>query len=290
MKLKTSQKEAIFAFLSGHLRETALPAVKTCLLSMLNMIDKVGKHRRSTYLLPVLKMWATSVSHEEAEISVSAAQDLRIQFLASVHSSDVEAVTYLLDLALGKVTTSRAGLQGAAFERLIEIWSSLKEARQKKIAESLVRASLFVEDDEVSQVAKVESSSFLRAVRVPAEVFVMVMGEALEDMEPVGRPSSAKKRRLEAGTSVDTGIVAPESIKAALSKLTFVLELVDTSSHASQSELVSSLFKLLRSIQGLRRSSAADLSYIQSMALGSLNAVMAQSEVSLHYSPYESYS
>lgn len=280
-KLRTSQKETIFASLSSHVQATPLESLQTALLSMLNTVDKVGSHRRSKYLLPALQKWVSVTDSDEPQISVPASQELRTQFLRSVHPADSDAVTYLLSVAMGHVPSGRAGIQGAAFDRLREIWSSLKDTRQKKIAESLVRISLSSEPSNKLDVVKTESSSFLKTVRIPPDVFVTIMDESLEEMEPAGRPSSAKKRRLDASSSSVSKTTGPEGAQVALSKLTFVLELIDTSAGALQPEFVNSLFKLLRSIQGFRRSSSADLSYIQSLALSSLNSIMEQPEVSL---------
>lgn len=275
-KLKTSQKEAVFSFLSKHVQHTPLQNVKVGLLTMLNNVEKIGSHRRSTYLLPALRDWVST-----AHLAVIESQELRAQFLASIHPGDAEAVTFLVGLALVETPTNRAGVQGAAFERLRHIWSSLKDTRQRKIAENLTRVALSGNTDQLSETIRGEASAFLRGVRVPGEVFVLIMEEALDEIEPAGRPSSAKKRRVDGNASDVTKATTAGDVKDALAKLTFILEIVDTSSINAQPELVNSLFKLLRSIQTLRRSSSADLSYLQSMALSNLNAIMEQANVSL---------
>ncbi|KAF3770110.1 U3 small nucleolar RNA-associated protein 10 [Cryphonectria parasitica EP155] len=120
-----------------------------------------------------------------------------------------------------------------------------------------------------------EATDLLRNVPLTTDILLTFLA-ALQDVAQLATDPPASKRRRT--SSSDHHRVAevqnsPE-LAAALRKITFVLQLVESSHPAEHPELLQSLFMVLSELQTFRTLVGSELGYLQNLVLGSLLAMM----------------
>lgn len=88
------------------------------------------------------------------------------------------------------------------------------------------------------------------------------------------KPPATKRRRTSHGEVAKTPLQDSKQLNAAIRKVTFVLQLVDSSEPARHPELLRSLFGVLAELQHFKAQVGSELAYLQGLALGSLLAIM----------------
>ena len=277
-QLKSSQRTAIFTFLCRHIHVTPLYVPKLRLLSMINRVDNIGGHPRSKFLMSCISQWAAAdhsvvnalCGQEQANI-----RKLDVQFLATIHPSDQEAVSYLLALAQAENSVSYR-LQRAAFYRLRTIWPLLNHHKQKAVATALLEMSGSADSDDKSRVRREESISLLKLFNIPSDILLLFIEEALGQFGHTNLPSAPKKRRVNGGGSMELSANNEEHNELCLAKLTLVLEVVDGAKAEAHPELFYSLFRVLRVLQGYKNDTLSDLGYLQTLVLSIMSSIMTK--------------
>lgn len=271
--LKSTQKVAIFKFLSEHLERTASARARYGLLSVLNHVERVGHQSRSKHLLPAFKEWLS----QDSELDVTAPeQSLRVigeesEYLKIIQASDSESIDLLLSIARAEVGLHRQALQDLAFQRLRQLWNAMKPPMQKSVAEALLQMSTSTSSG--SQIG--ESMSVLQSMRIPSSVFVAFIGECLSAFSLHGQPPTPKKRKLDAGDTIHVGKREEPEDKQALSKLTIILDLLHSSKVDPDLELFQSLFRVMELLQSFRKYNISDSAYLQAITLDAMSPMVS---------------
>ncbi|KAI6709306.1 hypothetical protein JHW43_008174 [Diplocarpon mali] len=291
-RLPQAARTSILTFLARHVIHTPLVVVKLRLLSSLNQVRSLAGTTRTKALLPALRRWldlsATEALKECQEEQVDVAE-LDSQLLATVAANDKEGLEYLTSIINGGIAAARPAILEATFKRLRAIWSSLKGEIRLSTAQMLMDASLISPDavDETRVAASAGAAELLRTTTLSTDILSSFLDQlptaaALED-----KPPATKRRRISHGDVARTPPRDPKQITAAVRRLTFVLQLVDSSEAGKHPKLLKGLSTVLAELQHLKAQVASELAYLQGLVLSNLLAILkshkADSGVKLDY-------
>jgi U3 small nucleolar RNA-associated protein 10 len=277
-----SARLAVLSFFASHAELTPILLVKNRLLKSLNELKGVGSTSRTQVLLPLLNWW-TSLS--ESEIQLRCARELQdvpildSRFVDIVVSNDAEGLEFLFKLLKDPLQREKADLLRAIFGRVRKMWPFMKDdvkfiAAEQFLAISQQPASSSPSDDE-SSIVRTEAAELLQAVPLTTDILSFFLDSIQTGTKMITEPPPNKRRRTsstDANRSLITQ-VTPE-LSQALRKVTFVLQLVDSSEPVSHPELLDGLFTALSELQHFRTVVGSELGYLQNLILRSLLAMM----------------
>ncbi|KAK4106503.1 hypothetical protein N658DRAFT_461146 [Parathielavia hyrcaniae] len=275
--LSHATRLSILKFLCGHVMETPLLTVKLRLLRSLNQIRSISGTSRTDLLLPLLRWWA-ALSREEA-IKLAARESLdeglMEEAVADVvianHATGLETFFQLVN---SPKTVLRPNLVQAIFGRITKIWPSMKSDTKSATARSMFAMTQNRPLADQGSIVT-EAVELLRRVDLTTDILLEFI-DSLQDEVKLATEKPANKRRR-VSTTEQSGSVALQSspeLKAALSKTTFVLELVQESDPAVHPELLPSLFTTLSDLHQLGTIIGSELGYLQNLVLSSLLEMM----------------
>ncbi|KAL4973598.1 U3 small nucleolar RNA-associated protein 10 [Aspergillus desertorum] len=278
--IKKPLRLAFFTYLCSHAVQLPLFAPKAGLLGLLNRVDKAGGTTRTKELEPLLKAWRNMSDkevaevHEREQISVS---DFEVQVLKTVTPKEKESITLLLATVTPYSASLRASFVSSVFNRIGEIWGKVSEDRQIAAAEKLFELSI-----EVSEPPLVDNSrNLLRRLELPGPVLLNYLQQIPVSITDIDSLDPAPKRRR---TSQNNMVAMTTKDEAKLSKLmdkmTFILELVDGSNPETHPELTEGLFQTLAALHHFKSQIQSGMSYLLSLTLGSLLAIVNRSRAS----------
>ena len=279
--LKKPVRLAMFTFLCSHAINCPLYAAKLRLLGILNRVDRVSSVSRTKQLLPLLHTWQ-NLSEAKAEqlckseqISLLTAEK---EILRTVTPKDKESVDTLLSSVLSTSGSLRSSFATAVFDRMREIWPSLRGERQVLIADKLLQVSLKLSAG--NETLAGHCRDLLRAVDLSGDVLVNLVQKipgSIADMEESAPPP--KKRRTSQNDSVAMNMRSSEDLNLLVQKMTFILELVDSSKPENHPQLTEGLFQSLAALHHFKSQVQSEMSYLLSLLLGSLLAIVNKSKV-----------
>jgi len=273
--LSHSARLSIFKFLCGHVVETPLLAVKLRLLRSLNQIRRISGTTRTDLLLPLLRWWAGLSANEAAELAaqesvdVPAIDDAVVDVVVPNHAAGLEAFFQLVKEAI------RPGLLQAIFARIAKMWPSMKSDTKYSTAKTLFELTQDPKLNAEQSDVITEAVEVLRKVDLTTDILHYFI-DSLQDEVRLATEGPANKRRRVSTTEPGRGVGTQSSpeLQAALSKITFVLELVQESTPANHPELLPSLFTTLSDLHHLSAIVGSELGYLQNLVLSSLLAMM----------------
>lgn len=280
-ELKKSLRLSLFAFLCSHLVWTPLFAVKLSLLKILNRVDKAGGTTRTRELMPLLEAWRKLGQEEllaacsKEHISVS---ELESEVVAVVTPKDKEAVDLLLANVSGNAQSLRPLFVSAVFNRIRDIWSYISEERQLDASEKLLDIALGISD--AFSTMESHSREVLRSVQLSGPIlfrFLDKIPASITDIE--SHAPASKRRRTSQNNMVAMSVRDEAELNRLMDKMTFILELVDNSTPENYPELADGLFQTLASLHLLKSQIQSGLSYLLSLALGSLLNIVNKAKV-----------
>ncbi len=278
-RLPQSIRASVLSFLASHVIHSPLLLVKLRLLACLNQVRGVYGVTRTKVLLPALQQWASLSSADALKLC----QDERIDLsefdheaLLIITANDAEGLQYLTKIIKGEVATDRTALLGAAFKRLRAIWASLKGELRITMAQMLMDSAQALLDGaaESSEAASEASADLLRTTSLSTDILLTFLDQLPTAAKLADKPPATKRRRTSHGEVARTPLQDSKQLTAAIRKVTFVLQLVDSSQPAKHPELLKSLFNVLAELQHFKAQVGSELAYLQGLALGSLLAIM----------------
>ncbi|KAF9886855.1 snoRNA-binding rRNA-processing protein utp10 [Aspergillus nanangensis] len=277
-ELKKPLRLAFFKFLCSHAVQMPLFAPKMGVLNLLNRIDKAGGTTRTKELQPLLKVWRDLTEEqvkdvcEKERVSVS---DMETQIVTIVTPKEKEAITLLLSNINPYSTSLRASFVSAVFDRMKSIWAKTPEDRQVAAAHSLFEVSVGESESPLVNGCR----DVLRSVELPGAVllyFLQKIPSSVTDIEAAG--PAPKRRRTSQNNMVAMTVKDETKLRNVMQKLTFILELVDSSGPETHPELAGGLFQTLAALHLFKSQIQSGMSYLLSLALGSLLAIVNQSK------------
>lgn len=290
--IKKSLRLSLFSFLCSHVVETPLFAVKLRLLKLLNCIDRISGTTRTKELQPLLDAWRTLSQKQVEEISEKehvSGSELEQQIVAIVSPKEKDAIDILVSMVNTGSESLRPSFIAAVFNRMKDIWAALGEERQLSASETLLKASLRASDDEDS----LESyfCDVLRGVELSGPILQHFINEIPATINHIDTQAPApKRRRTSQNNMVAMSIRDDAEMSQIMSKMTFILELVDSSSPENHPELTPGLFQTLAALHHFKSQVQSGMSYLLSLALGSLLAIVNKSKVCFYERCHTGYS
>ncbi|KAH0558421.1 hypothetical protein GP486_004920 [Trichoglossum hirsutum] len=275
--LKSSMRLSVFSFLASHIVNTPLYVVKLKVLAMLNRVEKVGGNSRTKQLLPLLKRWIVSGEDEidqrckSEHIELKEIEDQMVDVVAS--SDKGEGLQTLQSIILATSEVVRPSLIRAALRRIRHLWPSLKADSKISVAQFLLNFSLNTQvASPVSQEFQVDAMDILRTAVLPSDVLSTFVDQLPITANMPDKSPATKRRRTTHNEMVALHTQDSREMAVAIRKVTFVLELVDSSKPEKNPHLLRGLFQVLSEIQHYKTEVGSELAYLQGLVLGCLLA------------------
>ncbi|KAE9379300.1 hypothetical protein N431DRAFT_553547 [Stipitochalara longipes BDJ] len=278
-RLSQASRASIFAFLSSHAVHTPLISLKMRLLVSLNQLRSVAGVTRTKVLLPILQQWASLSS---AQVSKHCAEeqldivDIDDQVLMIITAGDNEGLQYLANIISGEVVVERPAIIEAVFDRLRTIWTSLKSELRISTAEMLLESAQSTSNgaDEVRRSISQGSAQLLQTTALSTEILLSFLEQLPTTAELADKPPATKRRRTSHGEIARTQLQGSKQLTAAVQRITFVLQLIDSSDAGKHPELLKGLFNILAELQHFKVQVSSELAYLQGLVLSSLLAII----------------
>ncbi|KAL7939048.1 armadillo-type protein [Trichoderma chlorosporum] len=278
--LSQSGRQALLTFFASHIVSTPLLLVKSRLLKSLNEIRGVSNVTRTQLLLPALQSWAGLTDSEATEICTSQQLDKSVldsQFIDIIVPSDAAGLEFVFTLLKDAANGERPGLIRAAFSRIKKMWAPMKDEMKFMVAEQFLELSQESEapSDKTESVIPAEAADLLKSVPLTTDILSFFLDSIQTGTKMITEPPPNKRRRT-SSSDANRGLntqVTPE-LSRALRKVTFVLQIVDSSDPVSHPELLDGLFTALSELQHFRTVVGSELGYLQNLILRSLLAMM----------------
>lgn len=277
-EMKTALRVAFLTFLGSHIVITPFYTVKLRLLRFLERVEKVGTSSRTKVLLPLLRSW---LSADCVDLDGSCRTEgidrgeMDKAIVAIILPSDKDGVHTLLSIIKGEARTTSPSLIKAATERITTIWPRMKADMQMVCVETLLALSLTSSPDPASQQTQSLATDTLRNIQLPTYVLLTLIEDLPTAAAIAGdKPRPTKRRRVSNGQATAVSLHGSKEVTAALRKMTFVLELVESSQPEKHPQLLPNLFRVLGELPLLKSQLDSELAYLQNLVLGSLLALV----------------
>lgn len=280
-ELKKSLRLSLFTFLCSHAVLVPTFAVKFKLLKLLNNIEKAGGTTRTKELQPILATWRKFSDKEVQEICEKEhlpTSEMEQQAVTIVTPKEKDAVSILLSSISPGSESLRPSFIEAVFGRVKEIWNKIPEDRQQVASERLLDISLGLSAGDLPLADGCKE--VLRDVELSGSIllrFLQKIPASLTDME--GQGPAPKRRRTSQNNMVAMTVRDDADLGRLMEKTTFILELVDNSAPEAHPELADGLFQTLAALHHFKSQIHSGMSYLLSLALGSLLAIVNRSKV-----------
>jgi U3 small nucleolar RNA-associated protein 10 len=282
-ELKKPLRMSFFNFMCSNVVRLPVFAPKFGLLKLINGVEKVSSATLTQELLPVLDEWRRFSVKEVEEIcgkeyiSVLETEQL---VAAIVTPRAQDAVDILLSNVSSGPDSLRPAFIAACFNQIKHLWTKIPEDRQLSASEKLLDNSLG-QSPSNSTLAN-NCRDVLRSVELPGAVleqFVQKIPESLTDVESIG--PAPKRRRTSQNNMIAMTVKDEAELSKLMDKMTFILEVVDSSSPESHPTLVDGLFQTLAALHHFKSQIQSGMSYLLSLTLGSLLAIVNKSKGSV---------
>lgn len=274
VKLTKAARASILTFFASHVLNSPVYAVKLRLLGCLNQVRSVGDISRTKLLLPALEQWtslSTGKAQQYCQDEQIDASDYDTQILLTITANESEGLQFLTKIISGEVAAASPALVDSAYKRLRTLWPSLKADARLSIAQTLLHLA---QGSEVSDEAVLESSAeFLRTIPLSTNILSQFLDELPTAAQLADKAPTTKRRRTSHGEIARTA-QDPKQLAAAIRKVTFVLQLVESSEPAEHPELLRGLFTALAELQQFKVQLSSELAYLQNLVLSSLLDIM----------------
>ncbi|KAJ5679855.1 U3 small nucleolar RNA-associated protein 10 [Penicillium macrosclerotiorum] len=279
-ELKKSLRTGFFTFLCSHVIRMPIFSPKFALLQILNSVKKVSGTTRTKELLPLLHYWRDLSETEVDEICVKerlSVLESESQIFAIVTPKDSDAMDVILSIVGSGSKAPRTSFVSAGFARMKDIWAKTAEETQITVAEKLLDISLGISVNEVSLADNCRD--VLRSVELSGPIlknFVQKIPVSLTDIEALG--PAPKRRRTSQNNMVAMTVKDEAELSKLMDKMTFILEVIDSSSPDAHPELTDGLFQTLAALHHFKSQIQSGMSYLLSLTLGSLLAIVNKSK------------
>lgn len=273
--LSSAGRQAMLHSLASHIVNTPLLLVKARLLRSLNEVRSVSGSSRTKYLLPALQWWA-GLTDAEATARCAAEQlesaEMDALFAGVVVASDSAGLEFVLNF-LRSTTTDRQSLIQAMSARIGKMWPSFKDDVKFTIAQQLLEMSQQIPSE--GSIVPAEASDLLTKVPLTTEILSYFLDSIQTGTKMITEPPPNKRRRSSSsnGNRALVSQASPE-LSQTLRKITFILQLVDSSEPVNHPDLLDGLFSALSELQHFRTVVGSELGYLQNLILRSLLAMM----------------
>lgn len=277
--LSSSARSSLLSFFASHIVSTPLLLVKSRLLEFMNEVRGVSGTSRTQVLLPALGWWASLPEGEASRLCAAEQLEktlLDSRFVDIIVPNDVAGLDYILEFLKDPTKRERSELVQAIFARLRKMWPALKDDVKFMAAEQLLDISQEPSGaGENNSVVPAEAVDLLRNVPLTTDILSAFLDSIKTGTKIITEPPANKRRRT-SSTDSNHGLITQASpeLSQSLRKITFVLQVVDSSDPVTHPELMGGLFAALSELHHFRTVVGSELGYLQNLILRSLLAMM----------------
>ena len=279
-ELRTSIRQAFFAFICGHTICTPLYRVRYRLLQILCQVEKVGSLSRTKALLPLLLEYADqaqgSLIQRCLDDQIEPVQ-LLDQVVKIVLPTDREGVLALQSMVEAEKAQRSIPLFHAANLRIQKMWPSMKEDMQLSISRILLELAVGPPAIDRADVMIDGALETLRTAPLSTSVLQSFIDICLDIFKEFQQETNTHKRRRTARGATSAASRKTENF---LKRLTTTLELVEIAKPENHPGLIRGLFQVLADLQNSRSHFGTEMGYLQVIALESIHAIINRFEVS----------
>ena len=277
-EFKTSFRVTVFNFLGAHVINTPFYAVKYRLLSTLNQVERAGNTSRTKVLLPLalaVEAIDENVITEQCDKEQIDAAKFMSHIVSIVSPTDKDGLRFLQRVIIPEESSSSLLLRPSAFQRLHEIWRSMKSDTQLAFSDVLLDLATRLSSAGTGDDVENQAMDTIRAVSLSTDILLSMLTRlpSLSTRSNDG-PSAAKRRRISQYQVEGSNGVTPVSVADSVRKVTVVLELIQASKAGKAPELVKGLFQVLADTQHSKVQTGTEMGYIQSLALDLLCSIV----------------
>jgi U3 small nucleolar RNA-associated protein 10 len=277
-RLTQTARASVFSFLASHAINTPMWAIKLTLLASLNQVRGVANITRTKLLLPVLQTWASFSSSEVTKLCQNEHIELGTfddRAVAIVTANDKDGLQFFSAIIDGTVARDRPSLIAAVFMRLRAIWPFLKGELRLHTAQILLDSSQSSTDGiKYHEAASEASTELLRTTSLSTDILSSFLAQLPTAAQLADTPPATKRRRTSHGEVARTPLQDSKQLAVTIKRVTFVLQLIDSSDPGSHPELLKSLFDILSELQHFKAQVSSELAYLQGLVIGSLLAIV----------------
>lgn len=286
-ELKTSTRQAFFAFICGHTICTSLYRTRLRLLQILCRIERVGALSRTQALLPLLLEY----THQTQEVLIERCMKDQIepvqlleQVVKVVLPTDREGVQVLQSMIEADKAHRSTLLFHAANFQINKMWPSLRQDLQLSISRTLFELAVGPGAHESLEIVMDGALETLRTAPLSTSVLQSFLDSCLDLFRNFQNDTNPHKRRR---TTHGPTSAASHNVEILLKRLTTTLELVEISKPEKHPGLMKGLFQILAELLNSRSHFGTEMGYLQMVALESIHAIVKEFEVS--FSPSSQY-
>jgi U3 small nucleolar RNA-associated protein 10 len=265
--LKSATRTNFVTFLAHHACESAVLLCKLRILEVLQQVGKIAGSIRVDILLPYTQ---DVLKRPDATATRADKVALLRGLLSNVTARSSEEISFLKTLAVEQpelVETS-----GMGFNRIREIWPTLKDAGQIDLAGWLLDLCL---QDGLNDEVQTETLSTIQDVPLCDAALVQLTESIPAASELQDQPPSAKKLRLSRNSELaKSNVAAADKLNIAIRKMTLVLQIVENSTPGDHPKLLRGLFYMLSELHHYKTLVGSELAYLQGSLMSSLLSVV----------------
>ncbi|KAL9594556.1 MAG: hypothetical protein Q9219_006970 [cf. Caloplaca sp. 3 TL-2023] len=267
---KKSFRSSILVYLCSHIVNTPLYAVKSRLLPMLTGTLEVGQVATATLLIPMLAalinqgqiLLETACKKEHIDVSQFIDRMMEI-----IRPDDQEGVTLLQTCINNSKARTDSLILSAVFRRLGHIWSLLRPQTQITLGRNLIELAMSDAASPEANLKQKEAIGILHTVKLSTGV----LQDFLQDCPRLsgdGFERAAKRQRI---------MSPPKNFGEDIRRISFVLELVESSKTEVSLPLLGGLFQILAELREYRKQSGIELNYLGLLTMSCLRGILESS-------------
>jgi U3 small nucleolar RNA-associated protein 10 len=269
---------SVLSFLASHAISTPLYMVKLRLLGALNLVRGVASTTRTKVLLPILQQWAMLKPTQVSELSDDEQLDsveFDIAAVSTVVATESTGLEYLAKILKGEVASDRPQLTSAVFKRYENMWMTLKGDARIEAAGLLMEIAQWPSGEPgPTLLAQSDAMELLRTVTLSTDMLLSFLNALPTAAKLTDAPPANKRRRISHGEVARTSMQDSGLLSGAIQKVTFVLQLIDSSNPQRHTPLLRGLFNALAELQHFKAQVGSELGYLQGLVLSSLLEIM----------------
>lgn len=278
-RLSHNSRAAIISCLCSHAIITPVYLVKLRLLTAVNKARKIGHNTRTSLLLPILQHWMAldpSQRHKICQDEQIDLNELNDEAVAVVVANDVAGLECIESFIKGEFASDNPTLVKAVFLRIRKIWPLLEGQIRINAAQILIDAVQWSTSEPGPSLAvQNEAMDLLRTVDLSTDVLMFFLHQLPTAAKLADKPPATKRRRTSHNGTSRTGIHDSGQLSGEIRRVTFVLELIDSSNPKEHTALLGGLFNILAELQHFKSQIGSELGYLQGLVLNSLLSMMS---------------
>lgn len=278
-ELKTSDRQAFFAFMCNETTRTPLYSVRHRLLQILCQIEKVGALSRTKALWSLLLEYTNQPQKELIE-RCSNDQIGSVQLLEQVFKivvpTDREGMQILQSILVAEKAHQSDVVFYAVNLQIQRLWPFITPDLELSIAKTLLDHA--AEQGAIKRSDTVIDGAIetLRTVKLATSLLQFFLDGCLNAFKDFQNDLNFHKRRRTTHGSKNT---ISRNAKLILKRLTITLELVEISKPGNHVGLMRGLFQILAELQNSRSNLGTEMGYLQMIILESIHAIVKTYEV-----------